>query len=111
VTPIADDWGETQNDCQPFSYGAFGIYQWSAACDKLIGGWALYEQEYKDLRTKFINGPFSANIVNDLIVAWSEQIRAATQEADEGHSDALSVQEWENNLYEFMDQLEFARNK
>ena len=111
VTPIADDWGETQNDCQPFSYGAFGIYQWSAACDKLIGGWALYEQEYKDLRTKFINGPFSANIVNDLIVAWSEQIRAATQEADEEHSDALSVQEWENNLYEFMDQLEFARNK
>ena len=111
VTPIADDWGETQNDCQPFSYGAFGIYQWSAACDKLIGGWASYEQEYKDLRTKFINGPFSANIVNDLIVAWSEQIRAATQEADEEHSDALSVQEWENNLYEFMDQLEFARNK
>jgi hypothetical protein len=111
VTPIADDWGETQNNCQPFPYGAFFIYQWSAACDKLIGGWASYEQEYKELKTKFINGPFSASTVNGLIVAWSEQIRAATQEADEKHSNALSMQEWENNLYEFMDQLEFARNK
>ena len=111
VTPIADDWGETSNNCQPFPYGSFFIYQWSAACDKLIGGWASYEQEYKDLKTKFINDPFSASTVNGLIVAWSEQIRAATQEADEEHSDALSVQEWENNLYEFMDQLEFARNK
>jgi hypothetical protein len=110
VTPIADDWGETQNNCQPFPYGSFFIYQWSAACDKLIGGWASYEQEYKDLKTKFINGPFSASTVNGLIVAWSEQIRAATQEADEEHSDALSLQEWENNLYEFMNQLEFARN-
>ena len=110
VTPIADDWGETSNNCQPFPYGAFGIYQWSAACDKLIRGWASYEQEYKDLKTKFINGPFSASNVNGLIVAWSDQIRAATQEADEGHSDALSMQERENNLYEFMDQLEFARN-
>ncbi len=110
VTPIADDWGETSNNCQPFPYGAFGIYQWSAACDKLIRGWVSYEQEYKDLKTKFINGPFSASNVNGLIVAWSDQIRAATQEADEGHSDALSMQEWENNLYEFMDQLEFARN-
>ena len=111
VTPIADDWGETSNNCQPFPYGSFFIYQWSAACDKLIGGWASYEQEYKDLKTKFINGPFSASTVNGLIVAWSEQIRAATQEADEEHSDALSVQKWENNLYQFMDQLEFARNK
>ena len=110
VTPIADDWGETSNNCQPFPYGSFFIYQWSAACDKLIGGWASYEQEYKDLKTKFINGPFSASTVNGLIVAWSEQIRAATQEADEEHSDALSLQEWENNLYEFMNQLEFARN-
>ena len=111
VTPIADDWGETSNNCQPFPYGSFFIYQWSAACDKLIGGWASYEQEYKDLKTKFINDPFSASTVNGLIVAWSEQIRAATQEADEEHSDALSVQKWENNLYQFMDQLEFARNK
>jgi len=111
VTPIADDWGETSNNCQPFPYGSFFIYQWSAACDKLIGGWASYEQEYKDLKTKFINGPFSASTVNGLIVAWSEQISAATQEVGEEHSDALSVQKWENNLYQFMDQLEFARNK
>lgn len=110
MTFIAEDWGETQNNCQPFPYGSFFIYQWSAARDKLIGDWASYEQEYKDLKTKFINDPFSASNVNGLIVAWSEQIRAATQEAEEEDFDALSVREWENNLYEFMDQLEFARN-
>lgn len=52
---------------------------------------------------------FASN-VNGLIVAWSEQIRAATQEAEEEYSDALSVREWENSLYAFMDHLEFARN-
>ena len=110
MTPIADDWGETQNNCQPFPYGSFFIYQWSAACDKLIGGWASYEQEYKDLKTKFINGPFSASTVNGLIVAWSEQISAATQEVDDTHSDALDVQKWEDELNKLKVQLEFARN-
>jgi hypothetical protein len=67
-------------------------------------------EEYKDLKTKLINDPFSASNVNGLIVAWSEQIRAATQEAEEEYSDALSVREWENSLYAFMDHLELARN-
>ena len=110
VTPIADDWGETSNNCQPFPYGPFFIPQRSAACDKLIGGWASYEQEYKDLKTKFINGPFSASTVNGLIVAWSEQISAATQEVDDTHSDALDVQKWEDELNKLKVQLEFARN-
>ena len=38
VIPIADDWGETRNDCNPFSYGGLGIPQKSAACDKLVAG-------------------------------------------------------------------------
>jgi spore coat protein CotH len=33
VTPIADEWGETSNNCQPFPYGPFFIPQRSAACD------------------------------------------------------------------------------
>jgi hypothetical protein len=70
----------------------------------------ILQRRIQNIKAEFINGPFSASNVNGLIVAWSDQIRAATQEADEGHSDALSMQEWENNLYEFMDQLEFARN-
>ena len=110
VTPIADEWGETSNNCQPFPYGPFFIPQRSAACDKLIGGWASYKEEYKNIKATFINGPFSASTLNGLLVAWSEQIRAATKEANNTHSDALDVEKWEDELNKLKVQLEFARN-
>ena len=112
VTPIADEWGETQNNCRPFPYGAFGLYQWSAACDRLIGGWAMHNELYSELKEQFIQGPFSASNVNSLLTTWSEQIRPVVKEAQDKNAwDQLTVQKWENNLYEFMDQIEFARNK
>ena len=112
VTPIADEWGETQNNCRPFPYGAFGLYQWSAACDRLIGGWAMHNELYLELKEQFIQGPFSASNVNSLLTTWSEQIRPVVKEAQDKNAwDQLTVQKWENNLYEFMDQIEFARNK
>jgi len=43
-------------------------------------------------------------------VAWSEQIRAATKEANNTHSDALDVEKWEDELNKLKVQLEFARN-
>jgi len=112
VTPIADEWGETQNNCRPFPYGAFGLYQWSASCDRLIGGWAMHNELYSELKEQFIQGPFSASNVNSLLTTWSEQIKPVVKEAQDKNAwDQLTVQKWENNLYEFMDLIEFARNK
>ena len=111
VTPIADEWGQITNNCNPFPYGDFGLYQWSASCDKLTGGWAMHKELYAELKEKFIQGPFSASNVNALLTAWSEQIRPVVKEAQDKNTwDQLTVQQWESKLYELIDQLEFARN-
>ena len=112
VTPIADRWGQISNNCNPFPYGDFGLYQWSASCDRLTGGWAMHKELYQELKNKFIQGPFAASNVNALLSAWSAQIRPVVKEAQDKNTwDQLTVQEWESNLYELIDKLEFARNK
>jgi spore coat protein CotH len=110
VTPIANEWGDTSNSCEPFRYGDWGIWQKSASCDKLTAGWASYIQEYEQLKAQFINGPFSENEVDALIDSWTEQIRNATKEAEATHSDALSERRWELVIQDFKNKLEFARN-
>lgn len=110
VTPIADLWGQKSSNCQPFGYGFLQIQQKSAACDKLIGGWASFIAEYEQLRTEFKSGPFSEEQVNMLLESWSKQIRDATFEASQTHSDAMSVEDWENAMEKLKNQLEFARN-
>ena len=104
VIPLADDWGETSNNCNPFSYGAFGFYQWSAACDKLTGGWAMYEEEYIQKKEEFIATAFSEAKVTARLDAWSAQIRAATIEADEAHGDSVSEAQWESAV-EYLKEL------
>ena len=111
VTPIADEWGQITNNCNPFPYGDFGLYQWSASCDKLTGGWAMHKELYAELKEKFIQGPFAASNVNVLLATWSDQIRPVVKEAQDKNTwDQLTVQEWESKLYDLIDQLEFARN-
>ena len=109
VTPIADDWGETRNNCLPFSFGALGVRQRSAACDKLTEGWASFTDEYEILKNEFIEGPFSASEVNILLDTWEDQIREATTEASEKYGDAISVNEWENALQQLRAQVDYAR--
>ncbi|MFK7908281.1 MAG: CotH kinase family protein [Chitinophagales bacterium] len=110
VTPIADKWGETRNNCQPFAYGFLGIEQWSASCDKLTAAWVSFEEEYETLKTEFKNGPFAEEEVNTLIDTWTAQIREATIEARETYyGDAISVQEWEAAIAQLKNRLAFAR--
>lgn len=110
VTPIADVWGDTTNNCQAFDFGAWGMYQKSAACDRIIGGLARYDSKYQQLKDSLINGPMSEDVVNHLIDQWANQIRNATLEADEKHVDALKLSNWENSIIELKAQLEYARN-
>ena len=79
VTRIHNKWGEISNDCKPFPSYARGIYQKSAACDKLTGGWVSFRQEYDSLKIVFKNGPFSEEVVNAKVDEWSDQIREATR--------------------------------
>ena len=110
VTPIADSWGDTTNNCQSFGYGEWEIYQKSAACDRIIGGIARYDLEYQQLKDSLINGPMSEFTVNSLIDQWYNQITNATFEAHQVHTDALNPSIWEEAVIELKSQLEHARN-
>jgi spore coat protein CotH len=110
VTPIADSWGDTTNNCQSFKYGEWQIYQKSAACDRIIGALARYDLEYQQLKDSLINGPMSEFTVNSLIDQWATQITNATQEAHNMHNDALNPTTWQNAIIELKSQLEHARN-
>ena len=111
VTPIKDKWGETSNNCNPFNYGAFQLSQWSAACDKLTGGWVSYEEEYNDLKQQFKDGPFSAAEVNTRLQEWENQIRDATKEASDAHNDAVTLSQWSSSMQALRSQVNFARNQ
>ena len=110
VTPIADSWGETSNNCEPFSSGAFGLVQWSASCDKLTQSWASNNELFSEKRNQLINGPMSEATVDQMIQEWQNQIRDATLEAGDLHGDAVSLGSWEGSVIDLKEQLEFARN-
>jgi len=109
VTPVKDEWGETSSNCEPFSYGVFFIQQRSAGCDKLTGGWASFEDEYDQLKTQFIEGPFSIEKADAKLDEWKSQIQQATLEANENHSDAISISTWENAIDQLKLRLQHAR--
>ena len=110
VTPIADSWGDTTNNCYPFPFGEWGLYQTSAACDRIIGGLAKFTDRYQELKDSLINGPMSEGVVNGKIDEWSQQIRNATIEASNTHTDAIDLNSWEDELNYLKYQLNHARN-
>ena len=110
VTSIADSWGDTTNNCNPFQYGEWGLYQTSAACDRIVGGLAKFSDRFTQLKDSLVNGPMSEGIVNGKIDEWSHQIRNATIEASNTHTDAIDLNSWEDELNYLKDQLNHARN-
>ena len=110
VTPIADDWGDTTNNCQVFNYGEWSITQKSASCDRIVGGLSRFELEYEQLKDLLMSGPLAEQTVNLQIDQWVNQIRNATSEANQLHNDALTLSNWENAINRLKSQLDFARN-
>ena len=109
VTPIADQWGRSRNNCQPFAYGPWGLPQKSAACDKLTRGWTKFTETYGSLKTQFINGPLSISQINQQIDSWVKQISDAHSEASNLHEDVQSEESWVNEINLFKAQLAKAR--
>lgn len=108
ITPIADEWGETSNNCEPFRH--LLIEQWSASCDKLTATWASYTDKYEQKKLQLLNGSMSEASVNQMLDTWQNQIKEATKEAKELHDDAIAIDEWESKIIELKNQLEHARN-
>ena len=96
VTFIPDKWGEISNDCKPYPYGEWEIWQRSASCDKIIKTWSSYKKDYKRLQNKLSDAYLDE--ASELIDEWSIQIKEATKEASQMHEDALSIKKWERNI-------------
>ena len=111
VTPIKDGWGERTNDCKSFAFGGWGLPQVSAACDKIIGTWALFENEYQQIQNTFLTGVFSQENVDNLINTWAGQIKDAVQEAAGTHDDQPSMEDWLRNVERLKNDLETVRSK
>ena len=111
VTPVADGWGEITDDCESFSYGMWGLTQRSAACDKIMGTWVLFSDEYERIYNEFMNGPFAQEQVESLLGTWEEQISPVVKEAEETHDDALSFKVWQEALERFRQSLAYARGE
>lgn len=110
VTGLPDDWGETSNNCEPFSGSFWGFSQKSAACDKLTAAWTTYENEYETKKQLFKNQYITAARIDQLLSEWSNQIEAATQEAFDAHGDAISISEWEGAKEDLKQQMALSRN-
>jgi len=110
VTPIADGWGETTNNCEPFEFGPWNIKQWSASCDKLTKGWAYFSDELLNYKKNFKDGHFEENQINDLVNEWVNQIESSIKEESDMHLDAISIEKWKGSLDFLISQLNFARD-
>ncbi|MBK8564951.1 MAG: CotH kinase family protein [Saprospiraceae bacterium] len=109
VIPIADAWGETRNNCQPFPFGSLQFMQRSAACDKLTAGWASFEEEYAEKLLHFKTTVLAPENIDPLLDAWERQIMDATSEADAAYNDAVTVYGWQSALDKLKAQVEHAR--
>ncbi len=109
LDPLADKWGETTANCDPFRHNSGAALQRSAACDKLTAGWVSFKNEYKKSLTELLEGPLSESQVNFLINKWKKQIYAATLEAHKTHPDALSPYRWKNALKDLKVGLAISR--
>ena len=111
VTPVPDGWGEITDDCKSFSYGMWGLSQRSAACDKIMGSWVMFTDEYERIYNEFMSGPFAQEQVESLLNTWEEQISPVVSEAQETHDDALSFEAWQGALDRFRQSLAYARGQ
>ena len=109
VTPIADNFGEITNNCEPFEFGPWNIKQWSASCDKLTKGWTFFSDELLNNKVNFLNGPFDENLVNNIINEWIDQIESSILEESATHSDATSFEKWKGSVDYLFSQLSFVR--
>ena len=109
VTPIADDWNEISNDCEPLRFGGLNLYQRSPACDPLTAAWTADTDALLAAVTTLLDGPFAAAAVDELLDEWSDQIADAVAEAAELHDDAVSVDGWKSGIDELRRQIDQSR--
>jgi len=111
VTNVPTEWDETRNNCNPFATGFFGLQQKAAACDPIFAGLATYQEEYELAKQRLKDGPLAISKADIQLNKWAEQIRMATNEANQLHNDAISLNKWDSEVRNLKSQLAIARTK
>ena len=107
VTPIKDEWNETSSNCKAFRYGVWQIYQRSASCDKIIGSYSIYQNQYDSLDNVFKNNLYNMSQINSLLNTWSSQIENVVALANEKFDkEEISVSEWKSAINKLKSDIE-----
>lgn len=109
VTPLADHWTETSNNCEVFAYGVASFPQRSAACDRLIAGLALFDVEYQAAVNQLLDGPFAEGVIEAKLDEWSAQIEDSTSESYALHPDTVNPDTWRASVADLRASIAFAR--
>lgn len=91
---LIDGWGEISENCQNFGNG---WPQRSAACDKLVAGWVLYTDRYREILNEMVQGPFAS--VETMLHKWENQIDPITREVYEADYQQPSPAYWKDGMY------------
>ena len=111
VTPIKDKWNETTSNCNGFSYGEWSIKQKSAACDKIIGSYTIYEDRYDSLDNIFKQQFYNMSNINNLLSEWTMQIEDAVNEANKKYgNDEPNVINWKAEIEKLKSHIELSLN-
>jgi spore coat protein CotH len=106
VTPIKDKWYEISNNCEGFKYGAFEVFQKSAACDKIISAFVSDRFDFERLDSLFLKNHFNQERIDQLLLEWSEQIEFAIDQAHKKFPDQeLASAEWKNEVEKLKNEI------
>lgn len=94
-THIEDKWNVIRNECKPYEFGIYSRRQRSAACDKLIQAFTIYENQFNQLKNQFEKKLFNSDNIEHLIMQWSQQLEASVIEASKVSNNPKLVRNWQ----------------
>ncbi len=108
---VVNEWDDHKAICRRRQ----GAESWSPrqmppSCDPLVNGCGCYfKDKYYQVLSELLDGPFSANTVNDNIETWQAQITDAVDEAYKADSRQLSPKEWQTAIANFHERIKILR--
>ncbi len=108
-TWIQDDWNETRNECEVFEGAgqAKEVLQISGACNKVLAGFTLFEDEHDVLKKEFYRDYLNPAYINATLDEWSAIIdEAVKKDAEEFYKDPSKYNSWISAVEELKADIE-----
>ncbi|MEC9073104.1 MAG: CotH kinase family protein, partial [Myxococcota bacterium] len=94
---VVYDWNDLSVTCAPHPGStSWTPWQMPAVCDPLFRTCAEhFNEDYKDAVQELLAGPFSDEVVNEMLTTWSAQIEDTVAEVKALDPDQLSQSDWD----------------